>query len=117
MIRIAREKNGECYEVADIRNYTTEKRFDAVISPFHVMSYQNENEDIKNAFLSARKILNKGGLFLFDTWYGPGVLTDPPAVRVKKGETEDFEILRVANPVIHANRNVVDVNYVFFDLA
>ncbi len=99
------------YEVADIREYIPKKKYDAVVSLFHVMSYQNTNEDIKKAFTSARKALDKGGIFLFDVWNGPGVLTDPPVLRVKKVETEKYDVTRIARPEMHANANIVDVNY------
>ena len=99
------------YSCTDIRTYEPVKKYDAVISLFHVMSYQNTNKDILSAFQSARKSLEKGGLFLFDSWYGPGVLTDPPVVRVKETEDEQYRLVRVARPVMYDKRNVVDVCY------
>lgn len=99
------------FSVADIRTYEPTKKYDAVISLFHVMSYQNSNEDILSAFQSARKALNKGGLFLFDVWYGPGVLIDKPVVRVKEVEDERYKLVRIARPVMHDKTNVVDVCY------
>ncbi|MBR6255774.1 MAG: methyltransferase domain-containing protein [Lachnospiraceae bacterium] len=99
------------YEVADIRTYEPKEKYDVVVSMFHVMSYQNSNEDICNAFVAARKALDKDGIFLFDAWYGPGVLSDPPALRVKDVEEKDFRIRRIARPVVHANTDIVDVNY------
>lgn len=103
--------SGIGYEVADIRTYSPKKKYNAVVSLFHVMSYQNTNEDIKKAFASARKALDKGGLFLFDVWNGPGVLTDPPVLRVKKIETEKYNVTRIARPEMHPNTDIVDVNY------
>lgn len=116
MIDIARENSrsmnvGIDFSVADIRTYEPEDKYDAVISLFHVMSYQNSNEDILNAFRSARKALDDGGLFLFDLWYGPGVLSDPPVVRVKEVEDDTFKLARIARPVMHDRTNVVDVCY------
>lgn len=116
MIDIAREnvhkeKMDISFAVADIRSYEPQEQYDAVISLFHVMSYQNENEDILAAFQSARKALNKGGLFLFDVWYGSGVLSDKPAVRVKEIEDEKNKLIRIARPVMHEKKNVVDVCY------
>lgn len=116
MIDIAR-KNAESekleinFEVADIRNYEPNDKYDAVISLFHVMSYQNGNKDVLAAFQNARKALNKGGIFLFDVWYGPGVLSDKPAVRVKEIEDEENRLVRIARPVMHDKKNVVDVCY------
>lgn len=116
MIDIAREntynkKMDIPFTVADIRSYEPQEQYDAVISLFHVMSYQNENKDILAAFQSARKALRQGGLFLFDVWYGNGVLSDMPSVRVKEIEDERNKLIRIARPVMHEKRNVVDVCY------
>lgn len=99
------------FSVADIRNYKPTEKYDAVISLFHVMSYQNTNEDILKAFQAARKALDKDGLFLFDVWYGSGVLSDKPAVRVKEVEDDKYKLVRIARPVMHDRDNVVDVCY------
>lgn len=116
MIDIAREnvkKNNIDidFSVADIRTFEPQKQYDAVISLFHVMSYQNSNDDILSAFASARKALNKDGYFLFDAWYGPGVLSDKPSVRVKEIEDEKNKLIRIARPIMHDKKNVVDVCY------
>lgn len=101
----------EKFNVADIRKYEPSQKYDAVISLFHVMSYQTTNEDLIDAFVAARKCLDDGGLFVFDAWYGPGVLTDLPTVREKKVIKQGCEIIRVAKPVMHDKENLVDVNY------
>ena len=75
------------------------------------MSYQNSNADILSSFQSARKALGRGGLFLFDVWYGPGVLSDKPSVRVKEAEDDRYKLIRIARPVMHDRENVVDVCY------
>lgn len=102
--------NGD-FSVADIRTYESKVQYDAVISLFHVMSYQNSNDDIVAAFRSARKALKDGGVFLFDCWYGPGVLSDPPVVRVKEVEDDTYKLVRIARPVTHDRADVVDVCY------
>lgn len=119
MIDIAREnaaKLQDCsvmdFETADVRNYETEVRYDAVISLFHVMSYQNSNDDILSTFKTARKLLkNTGGVFIFDVWYGPGVLSDKPCVRVREIEDEHNRLIRIAKPVMYDKEDLVDVNY------
>lgn len=116
MINIAKENSRNVnanidFSVADIRVYEPKARYDAVISLFHVMSYQSGNQDILSAFRSARKALNNGGMFLFDLWYGPGVLSDPPVVRVKEVEDKKYKLVRIDRPVMHDKTNVVDVCY------
>lgn len=99
------------FSVEDICQYISLERYDAVISLFHVMSYQNENDEILAAFRSARKALNVDGIFIFDVWYGPGVLSDKPSIRVKEIEDQKNKLVRIAKPVMHDKKNVVDVNY------
>lgn len=102
------------FSVADIREYEPKEKYDAVISLFHVISYQNSNQDIMAAFRATRKALNVGGIFLFDVWYGPGVLSDKPSVRVKEIEDDRNKLVRIARPVMHNKENVVDVCYEVF---
>ena len=58
--------------------------------------------------------MNHGGIFVFDVWYGPAVLTDRPAVRIKRMADDEIEVTRLAEPVLHPNENLVDVNYLKF---
>ena len=97
----------------DIRDVCLGRQYDAVVALFHVVSYQATNDDLSAAFSTAAAHLDHGGVFIFDFWYGPGVLRDPPATRVKRFSCDSRRILRIAEPVLHANANLVDVNYQF----
>lgn len=99
------------FSVADIRNYSGDCVYDAVISLFHVMSYQNTNQDILESFQAARRVLHSGGILLFDVWYGPGVLSDRPVVRVKEVQDNKHKFVRIARPIMYDKKNVVDVCY------
>ncbi len=99
------------FESGDVRNYSIEKKFDVVLSLFHVISYQTSNTDLLNAFTTAKKQLSPDGVFIFDCWYGPGVLSDPPTVRIKRLEDEEIFVSRFAEPIVHSKENIVDVNY------
>jgi SAM-dependent methyltransferase len=90
------------------------KKFDAIISLFHVMSYQTQNDELEEVFTNISNHLTIGGLFLFDFWYGPAVLSDLPVIRIKRLEDEDIKITRITEPVIHYNENIVDVHYQLF---
>jgi SAM-dependent methyltransferase len=100
-----------CFSHADARCFRLTESFDVAVSLFHVMSYQISNEDLIQAFETAHSHLKKGGVFIFDCWYGPAVIADRPRVRVKRIRDRDIEILRIADPLMHPNENVVDVNY------
>ena len=115
MLLIARSQSrpvaGLNFLHGDIRSFRLDQKFDVTISLFHVMSYQTTNEDFLSALQTAKAHLASGGIFVFDFWYGPAVLTDRPAVRVKKLEDDQTQVIRLAEPVMHANKNLVDVNY------
>lgn len=95
----------------DIRSYRTDRVFDVAVSLFHVISYQISEKDINAAIGTAKSHLKPGGIFVFDFWYGPAVLTDHPVVRVKRLEDDSIRVTRIAEPVMHPNENCVDVNY------
>ncbi len=118
MLAIARNSttgnNSPDYLHGDVRSVRLDKSFDAVISLFHVISYQQTNEDLKAAFITACCHLKPGGVFIFDCWYGPAVLTNRPAIRIKEMEDDSITVTRIAQPDMHPNGNAVDVNYLVF---
>jgi SAM-dependent methyltransferase len=95
----------------DARSVRLDDRFDAVVSLFHVVSYQETNADVAAMFETASSHLHPGGCFLFDLWYGPAVLRQLPESRVKEMEDDQTKVLRQANPIVNFHRNLVDVNY------
>jgi SAM-dependent methyltransferase len=95
----------------DARSVRLGKTFDAVTSLFHVMSYQNSEEDALAVMETARVHLRPGGIFFFDFWYGPGVLTDPPTERDKTMEDAATLLRRHAQPVHRVHDNIVEVHY------
>lgn len=99
------------FQHGDIRNIHLHSQFDAVLSLFHVISYQATNEDLQSVFQTVHKHLTPDGVCIFDFWYGPAVLTDRPVVRVKRLEDEHIHITRIAEPVMSPNENIVEVNY------
>lgn len=98
-------------EQADIANFDLKRKFDSVISLFHVISYINDNGSLEKVFRNASFHLESHGLFIFDVWYSPAVYNQKPEVRIKRVENEEVSVIRIAEPVIQVNRNVVDVNY------
>lgn len=99
------------FSQCDITNLQLNQKYDVILSLFHVMSYQNTNVALNNVFSGVRNQLNKNGLFIFDFWYGPAVLTDLPRTKLKKLENEKIKILRVAESTMNARANTVDVQF------
>jgi SAM-dependent methyltransferase len=114
MVEQAMSANGFTCEQGDICTVQLGRTYDAVLSLFHVVSYQTSNTDLMAVFARAADHLKKGGLFIFDFWYSPAVYAQRPVVRVKRMIDAQVEITRLAEPVIYPNINRVDVNYTIF---
>ncbi len=111
--RIPVMKGFSCQQ-GDIRSFHMQRSYDAVLSLFHVLSYQASNQDVQAVFARAAEHLKPGGIFVFDFWYSPAVYTQKPTTRVKRMFDEQVEVTRVAEPHIFPNENRVDVNYTIY---
>ena len=114
MVRIAnsrRETSLLNFLIADARNFKLGKLFDAALSLFHVMSYQNSNQDVISVLRSIHNHLPPSGIFVFDCWYGPGVLTDLPYSRLRTISDEKLIVKRNATPELFPEKNLVKVKY------
>jgi SAM-dependent methyltransferase len=114
MVARAKVVEGFSCQQGDICKIRLGRTFDAVLSLFHVISYQITNADLAAVFTSAREHLKPGGVFIFDFWYSPAVHSQQPSLRVKRMGDKQLEIIRLAEPEIHPNENRVDVNYTIF---
>ena len=119
MLKIAenRRKDKEdelSFSHSNIQELNLNKKFNVVVSLFHVISYQNSNNELIKAFEVAKNHLKDGGIFIFDFWYGPAVLTDLPTTRVKRLVNEKIKVTRFTEPVIFPEENIVDVNFDVF---
>ena len=104
-------KNGIKCHVADVKKFRANKTFDIVLSLFHVVNYQTKNSDLTEYFKTACEHLPQGGVFIFDTWWGPAVLAQKPEKRFKRMENIELILERTAVPLHHINENIIDVNY------
>ena len=111
MVAAAEQVPGFSCQQGDITTTKLDSRFDGVLSLFHVVSYQITNAAVRAVFSNAAHHLNAGGLFLLDVWYSPAVAAQRPEMRVKRLQTDDVSIIRIAEPTVHPNANRVDVHY------
>lgn len=100
--------------VGDVRSTVVDGSFDAAMALFHVVSYQTANQDVDATFANAHRHLEPHGLFLFDAWHAPAVLTQRPSVRVKRVEDESVHLTRIAEPQVDTTANCVRVHYTLF---
>ncbi len=95
----------------DVRTVDPGGPFDAALLMFAVLSYQHENEDVCATLRNARRHMRPGGVLVLDSWYGPGVLSDPPTPRTKVVPADGGEIVRRAWPSIDARRHLCRIRY------
>ena len=98
-------------EVGDLRLVRLGRTFDAVVSLFHVISYQTTDDDLRAGFRTAATHLGNGGLFLFDVWHEPAVLATEPSIRRKEVAKGRYRVNRVAIPERNAAARIVKVVY------
>jgi SAM-dependent methyltransferase len=96
---------------SDIRNVDLGRQFDAALLMFAVLGYQIDNADVIAALRTARRHLRPGGLLLFDVWYGPAVLFQRPAERVKIIPTSTGKILRASSSELDTSHHTCTVRY------
>jgi len=115
MIAIARDKasvkNNLRFYMRDASKFILRRKFDVAVSLFHVMSYMTANRTIIKSLENIRRHLNKSGLFIFDFWHGPAVLTKRPALKTKIVKDGERLIRRTAVPNMDVNMHTVDVRY------
>ncbi|OHB70885.1 MAG: hypothetical protein A2W23_09600 [Planctomycetes bacterium RBG_16_43_13] len=132
-----KEKLSVEFVQGDITGIDLHQKFDAVISMFAVMGYQTTNHALAEACRVASDHLSSDGLFLFDCWYGPAVLTERPGFRIKeimlddnpsippleKGGKGGFEgnsstgrIIRFTEPVVDTLTHTVETRFKVWNL-
>jgi SAM-dependent methyltransferase len=102
------------FSLGDVRALTLNKKFEVVLSLFHVLGYQNTDEDVLKTFSTAHEHLKPGGLFIYDFWYGPTVLSDGPSTRVLQIKKDHQEIFRISEPNLDLKKNICKINYSIF---
>jgi len=110
MVEKARESSFPCI-AGDLTSTVLNKKYDVVLSLFHVISYLNDNSSLIAAFKNAHLHLKKDGIFIFDVWYTPSVRQVKPEARVKEVENTSIKVIRFANPEVKSQENVINVNY------
>jgi SAM-dependent methyltransferase len=108
-------KGNVSFSVGDVRSIRLGAQFDVVLALFHVASYQTTNDDFRAFLATAQLHLRPGGILIFDFWYGPAVLSQKPEVRIKRVETNNRWVVRIAEPVPQFEDNCVVVKYEIID--
>lgn len=95
----------------DITKLQLNKKFDAVVSMFAVMGYMADNGQLEKACKVAAKHLKKGGVFVFDSWFGPAVLVQKPKDKQVEVEYNNGKIHRKTKAKLDVLNQVIDVTF------
>lgn len=114
MVALAGETDGFGSIEGDIRTVRLGRSFSAVLALFHVVSYQTDDASLLDTLRSAAVHLAPGSPFVFDFWHAPAVYSQRPEVRVRRMSDDKVHVTRIAEPVMHAAANRVDVGYTIF---
>ena len=123
MLTCARAKSqsarseGQSFLHGDVRCIDLHQQFDAVLMMFAVLGYQLKNDDVLAALSCARCHLKKGGLFIFDVWYGPAVLAIRPKDYIKIIPSGDAKIIRAASAQLDVRKQLCRIHYRLWNLA
>ena len=116
MINLAKEKarkagvKADFYRI-DVSRLQLDKKFDACISMFAVISYLTDNKSISSSLSNIRNHIKKDSLFIFDFWYGPAVLSILPSIKIKKVEKGGIKVIRFAEPYLDTLHQICRINY------
>lgn len=98
--------------VGDARTFQANGLFDVATMMFAVLGYMNSNDDVIAALKNVRGHLRTDGLFVFDCWYGPAVLSVRPEDRVRMVEGQgDSQTIRAASTTIDSLRHLAHVTF------
>jgi SAM-dependent methyltransferase len=117
MIARAQEKvasiaHAPVFRHGDIRDLRlADAPYDGAIMMFAVLGYQEDDDGVRAAISTVRSLLATGAAFVFDVWYGPGVLAERPGPRQRVVETPAGRIVRRAESRLDEARRLCTVRY------
>ena len=119
MLTLARQRLGHVepalqrrihFAQADIQDFKLERRFDAAMALFHVISYLADDGALASALACIRSHLDGQGVLVFDFWHAPAVLAQRPETRERTFEDANTRVMRRMRPRLIADRRCVSID-------
>lgn len=95
----------------NILDFQNGKQYDIIVSMFAVMGYLTDNSQLVAGLKAARKHLKTGGIFVFDGWFGPAVLSQKPEKRRHDYRDGQDTVVREVTPHLDPVNQTVTVHY------
>ena len=88
-----------------------DRRFAVVTSMFSAVNYLTTYADLAQALRAVGRLLEPGGIFIFDFWNGNAVLDGYSPVRVKEIRDGERRLLRTSETALDPLRQTAHVHY------
>jgi SAM-dependent methyltransferase len=95
----------------DIKNFSLPHVYDFAIAMFNVVGYLTLNEDFEGMLKGLGTSLRSGGLFIFDCWHAPAVISCGPKRKIKKITSNGRKFIRHTYPKLILEKNVVEITF------
>jgi SAM-dependent methyltransferase len=112
MLAIAQERYPEIPLVeADMRTFSVERRFDAIVSVFGGIGYLTEESDLRQAILTMSSHLRPGGVLALEGWVEPDEWWGP-TVSADSCQSDEFALARVTKSDADGVRSHFTTRYI-----
>ena len=101
----------------DIATIRPNGDFDAALMLFSVLGYSIENQVLANLLSHVRDMLRSGGLFIFDIWFGPAVITHDPGQQIRRVAAPGGEVLRFSSGKLDLQKQLCSIAFEFWHVA
>jgi len=78
---------------------------------FNIVGYLHTPADLTAVAAGVASHLPSGGVFLFDAWYAPAVVADPPTDRTKVIEKNGSKITRITRGSLDSVKKLVNISF------
>lgn len=100
------------FHEGDLSRLAWHEQFDAAIAMFAVTGYITSDREMEDYLSGVWRGLRPGGVFIFDGWFGPGVLNERPTSRLLEIPLAEGEsLLRLAEPQLDMQQQTVEIHY------
>jgi SAM-dependent methyltransferase len=110
----ARRVPGIPLHLGDIRDFTLETRYDAVLCLFGVIGYMDDVDEMVQALGRMREHLAPGGVLLLEPWLTPDLVTNR-YLRADSAKRAGLDVQRMNFTRVVENKSLLSVHYLIGD--
>lgn len=110
-LRIAADRNpAGSFRRADMRAFTVDEPYDAVVCLFSAIGYAQDEEGLRETLGSLAAAVRPGGVVIVEPWFEPGVMADGH-VMMHTAESEEVKLCRMSRTTLGDHVSVLEFDY------